>query len=275
MNARIPVEETSTKTTSRPSLFQAITSFSVWPSTSLGLLIFMSMFLALCEGCDEKVIYPNEWVVSIPFPEKIFVCGHYFYGIVLAISVLCLAVVRRPWAISAYSIWNCVLACACLVMTLVLTAMAESESAGGGAIARVLPFVLLVGWSAYYPLRNWDLIRLGTVLQNWIVFVCLLFLGYNVIFARALYLGFFVTLIALVLTIPASWLLYVRSSRDLINRNEPLIPFQISIRFLLLCMCLLPVLSFYFGWLQFIEGRGAGAQVEAVEAETSRQADTK
>lgn len=268
MNATASSNENEQDPVNRPSLLRAVTSLSIWPSTSLGMLIFLSMWLALCEGCDDKVVYPSQWVTNSPFPENVVSCTHYFYGLALATAMAILAMIRKPWAITGYAVCNCIAAFALLVYVIVLTAIATHKSNSLGGLARVIPFMALLAWSVYYPIRDKDLRRLGTVLQNWIAFAGMLMLVYSIIFAKALYVGFFVTLAGFLLSMPAAWVLYVRSTRDLIDRKQSITPFQISIRFLLLCMCLLPVLSFYYGCLEYFEQRVPNGQVTPTETVT-------
>ncbi|MEQ1827272.1 MAG: hypothetical protein ABL921_15050 [Pirellula sp.] len=236
----------------RPEIQSAILSHAAWPTWTSGLLLFGTLWLPLCQSCSGTTEYPIARTSFSNPLDDVIALAPYGYGLFLAMGIMLVTLFRTVVCLQTFSF--SILCIGSIVASVVLYLMYQ-ECRSVQVLASQVPIVLIVAWTLIRPVREWNTFLIATVLSNWVSVAFMFELFLRVLLARAWYSGFFLAQTALLATLPAAWVFYARSSRDLVDRRLPIRRVQISMRQILLMAFGLPLLFTYYGWLHHLSSR--------------------
>jgi small-conductance mechanosensitive channel len=214
------------------SLKSAILNPTVLSPQLAGLVLLLSMFLPLCEGCDGKNVYPSDMLrASPPSPliDRALIASHFGFGLLLGASLAVVGIFRsRRFFIGLFfAELSSILA---LIAVVFLPEFFDYnlKDMVGNFLAIAPPVVACVTWVGFAIKRRrwpeaWGRLNIGCCmyLLLWIHMLCL--------FARMLLVGYFVFLIGIILLICSIVWCVQRMEHDLWDRNQPKSKLQFSV----------------------------------------------
>ncbi len=235
----------------------SLCSRTVWSTQTIGWLLLLCVFLPLCDGCDGKTRYPTE-ALKIPSEAKqigewarLFTIVQIYGNGVLTAVLLTIAALLKSDKFWWRSFWvqfvvSVLLGLLCIGGS-VNEALHWKEAVENGWIhlPPMLSVMVWIGAAIYKNQRTKAWARLQHAWGG----AMLVFLFLFCLFASAFRIGFWATLLAIVVQWFVVEMVRGRLEHDLFDRDLTVQPFQYSFRDIFFWSTAIPLVMGYYSFV--------------------------